>query len=130
MDAHSAEKPETLSRLAGLVKEFSGGDASGLNLQAVVFAESFLRALPESIPIPEFAVEPGGDISLDWIASRDRVFSLSVGPTNRLAFAWLDGTNKGHGVESLDGGQIPKRIIEGISAIVGDRNAAFGIPVS
>jgi hypothetical protein len=43
---------------------------------------------------------------------------VSVGPSGRLAFAWLDGVEKGHGVVRFDGQDVPRRILEGIKAIV------------
>ena len=91
---------------------------------AVLQAKSFLRTLPDGVSLPEFSIEPDGSISLDWIESRDRLFSLSIGENNRLAYAWLDGTNKGHGVENFDGQQIPKRILDGITLIIPNGNAS------
>jgi hypothetical protein len=82
-------------------------------------AEMFLRALPEDLPTPEFAPEPDGSISLDWIHTRHRLFSLGVGPNDRLAYAWLDGTDKGHGVARFDGLSVPQRVLAGIQFIMG-----------
>jgi len=62
--------------------------------------------------------EPDGSLSLDWIRSRERLFSVSVGTTNRLAYAWLNGTKSGHGTADFDGETIPRRIMEGIVAVV------------
>jgi hypothetical protein len=81
-------------------------------------AESFVRALPEGLPLPEVAREPDGGISLDWIRSRDRMFSVSVTTTDRLAFAWLDGVDRGHGVARFDGGRLPRPILEGIAGLL------------
>ena len=43
----------------------------------------FIRALLDDLPLPEFAPEPDGSISPDWIQSRNRLFSISVGSTHR-----------------------------------------------
>jgi hypothetical protein len=83
-----------------------------------------IRALPRDLPLPEFAPEPDGSISMDWIASRYRLFSLSIGEGSRLAYAWLDGTDRGHGVAQFDGVTVPTRILEGIRSIVGHGDAA------
>ena len=91
-------------------------------------AESFLRALPEGVRIPEFAPEPDGSISLDWIQSRNRLFTLSVGSGNRLAYAWLDGADKGHGVARFDEENVPHLILECIKGIVSHGNAALRAP--
>jgi hypothetical protein len=81
-------------------------------------AESFVRALPEGLPLPEVAREPDGGISLDWIRSRDRMFSVSVTATGRLGFAWLDGVDRGHGVARFDGGRLPRPSPEGITGLL------------
>jgi hypothetical protein len=118
------EKAAALSRLAALATEcmqadWDGADAAAIDPLAVLFARRFLRALPESLPLPEFAAEPDGSISLDWIRSRNRLFSLSVGRSNRLAYAWLDGADRGHGVARFDGQNVPARVLEGIKGILG-----------
>ena len=81
-------------------------------------AERFLRAIPVDWPLPEVTTDPDGAISLDWIASLDRVFTVSVGQGNRLAFAWIDGEKSGCGVEVFDGQSTPQRILDGIAAAV------------
>jgi hypothetical protein len=117
------EKAAALSRLAALATEcgeqgWDGENASPIDSNAVLMAERFLRALPDGIPMPEFAPEPDGSISLDWIQSRSRLFSLSISHSNRLAYAWLDGTDKGHGVARFDGQNVPLRILDGVKSIV------------
>lgn len=124
------EKAEALSRLHALALEcaednWDGNDASAINPMAVTITGDFIRALPESVPLPDFAPEPDGSISLDWMESRSRVFSLSIGSSFRLPYAWLDGTDKGHGVARFDGGTVPKRILEGIAAILPHEHATF-----
>jgi len=118
-------KADAISRLLALADEYSSRKINPVHPSAISMAESFLRALPGGVSLPEFSVEPDGSISLDWIESRDRLFSLSVGQNNRFAYAWLDGTNKGHGVENFDGLRIPKRLLDGITTIVRNGNASF-----
>lgn len=118
------EKAAALSRLTALATEcaengWDGQDAAGIDPIAVRTAERFIRALPEDLPLPEFAPDPDGSISLDWIAARNRLFSLSIGGNDRLAYAWLDGTDRGHGVARFDGQNVPARVVEGIGSIVG-----------
>jgi citrate lyase beta subunit len=118
-------KAEAISRLAVLASECGPDEKTSVHPAAVSLAESIVRALPDGISLPEFSAAPDGSISLDWIESRHRLFSLSVGVNHRVAFAWLDGTNRGHGVESFDGQQIPKRVLDGITAIVKNGNPSF-----
>jgi hypothetical protein len=105
--------------------DWDGYGAMAVDPIALQNTEAFVRILPESIPMPEFAAEPDGAISLDWIQSRHRLFSLSIGPSKRLAYAWLDGTDKGHGVARFDGTSIPDRVLAEIRSIMGKSDACF-----
>lgn len=103
--------------------DWDGNSALPLNHAAIHNTIAFIRALPDRIPMPEFAPEPDGSVSLDWMQSRTRAFSLSIGASDRLAYAWLDGTDQGHAVARFDGGNIPRRVLEGIEGIVKLGNA-------
>lgn len=105
---------------------WDGGKALPIDPRAVDRAARIVRAFPAWAPLPEFAPEPDGSISLDWLQSRSRVFSLSVGRSNRLAYAWIDGGSRGHGVEHFDDERVPTRILEGINEIVKRGNASVG----
>lgn len=125
------QKSVALSQITALANEcaeagWDGNEAAPIDWTAVHTAMEFIRAMPDDLPLPEFAPEPDGSISLDWIQSRNRLFSLSVGSTNRLAYAWLDGSDKGHGVARFDGERIPSRVIEGIIGIMNHGNATIG----
>jgi hypothetical protein len=123
-------KAEALSAVRKLAAEhgqpgWDGDDAAAVSPLAILTAETFIRALPDGIPMPEFAPEPDGSISLDWIQSRRRLFTLTAGNTNRLAYAWLDGTDRGHAVAFFDGAAPPQRIVEGIKSILGQGYASL-----
>jgi hypothetical protein len=118
------EKASALATLATLEAEYAkpgwdGEGAEAISPIAAARAKCFVRAMPDGIPLPEFAPEPDGSISLDWVRSPTRLFSLSVGRGDRLAYAWLDGSDKGHAVARFDGQSIPHRVLEGIQDIVG-----------
>lgn len=124
-------KAAAISQLRAIANEcaeagWDGYKASPIEWPSVRVAEEFIRAMPEDLPLPEFAPEPDGSVSLDWIQSRNRLFSLSVGMTNRLAYAWLDGSDKGHGVARFDGERIPPRVIEDITGIMNHGSAPIG----
>lgn len=136
---HSAEQSQSLfgskavaiSQVWALVNEcaepgWDGADAEAVNLLAAFAAQDFVRTLPAGVPPPEVVADPDGAISLDWIHSRNRSFSVSVGVGARLAYAWLDGSDRGHGVARFDGERIPSRILDGIGEIVKHGNAALG----
>ncbi len=116
-------KANAISRIWALANECSQPDwdgygASPLDERAALAAVDFIRALPEGVPLPDLAPEPDGSISLDWIQSRNRLFSLSVAPGNRLVYAWLDGADRGHAVARFDGVCVPPRILSGIERIM------------
>ncbi len=97
---------------------WDGEGALGLHPSAVATADYILRSLPGWAPYPEFAPEPDGAISLDWIQARNRFFSLSVGKTRRLAFSWVDGSDRGYGVATFDGKELPTMVLEGIRTVL------------
>lgn len=121
--ALSGARTAALSRLGELVNDcaapgWDGEDALPLSPLAYRNARDLIRAWPAHLPLPEFAPEPDGSISLDWIESRHRLFSISVSESDRLAFAWLDGTDRGHGVARFDGVSVPERILSGARSII------------
>lgn len=124
-------KAAAIAQIETLAKECSEPDWDGENARpldrlAALSATNFIRALPDGIALPELAPEPDGSISLDWIQSRNRLFTLSIGANNRLGYAWLDGTDKGHAVVRFDGEHVPLRILEEIRGITNPGNAALG----
>jgi len=96
---------------------WDGEGACAIEPFAVFMAERFVYALPDDIPMPEPIPEPDGSIGLDWTVSRHQNLSVSFGTNARLAYAWLDGSDRGHAVARFDGETIPRRILDGIKAI-------------
>ena len=88
-------------------------------------AELLIRMMPDSIPMPEIAIEDDGDITFDWMKSRYCMLSASVGESARIAYAWLDGTDRGHSVTSMDTDTFPSRLYQDISRIMGTYHAAL-----
>ncbi len=115
-EALFGQRTAAISRLVALAiecadEDWDGNGAAAIDPVAVVNTKRFLRALPGRVPLPELAPEPDGSISLDWIWSPDRLFSLSIGRGNRLAFAWMEGTDSGHAVARFDGHTVPQLIV-------------------
>jgi hypothetical protein len=112
-------KASVLSQIQALVTEcarsgWDANEAEPVSTCAAIRAGDFICALPEGFPLPELAPEPDGSISLDWIRSRNRILSLSVGTSDRLPFAWVEGASKGHAVGLFDGKNISPDILERI----------------
>ena len=109
-------KAAAISQIWELARECSEPDwdcygADPISSLAAALAEEFIRALPAAVPLPEFAPEPDGSISLDWAASRYRSITMSAGTRSRIAYAWIDGSNTGRGVFKLDGGKVPRPVL-------------------
>ncbi|HZT08085.1 MAG TPA: hypothetical protein VFC51_13735 [Chloroflexota bacterium] len=100
-------------------REEGADESDAISYHALDIASDFIRALPDDVPLPELAGEPGGYVSMDWIMGRSRVFSVSVGPRQRLPYAWLDGADQGHAVAFFDRSSVPPRILDGIRRTVG-----------
>jgi hypothetical protein len=118
------DKAVALSQLTALADECVR-EGERIDQTAILITESFIRALPDGFPLPDFAAEPDGSVSLDWFASRTRQFTISIGSSHRLAYAWLDGSDKGHAVAAFDGGRVPRMILEGILGIMNNGNASI-----
>ena len=115
-------KAAAIAQIETLAKECSEPDWDGENARpldrlAALSATNFIRALPDGIALPELAPEPDGSICLEWIQSRNCLFSLSVGANGRLAYAWMDGTDGGHAAARFDGETIPPEVLEGIKRV-------------
>lgn len=105
--------------------DWDGNGAAAIDAAALDRVKEFVMCLPKGIPLPEFAPEPDGSVSLDWTVSRHRRLSLSVGAGHRLAYAWLDGADKGHGVARFDGASVPPRVLDAIRSIVSHADASI-----
>jgi hypothetical protein len=121
-------RAKAIAELSALAKECSetgwdGESAAPVSVPSFRNACDFVWALPDSLPIPEFAAEPDGAISLDWIRGPYLLLSVSIGPSQRLAWAWLDGSDSGHGVLRFDGASIPDRLLDEIRRVTSDGGA-------
>ena len=128
--ALAGPKNAAISQLSELESEcaepgWDGDGTAAVDPIAVLLAQNIVRLIPDDVPLPEFAPEPDGSISLDWIQSRNRLCSVSVGHSDRRAYAWLDGADKGHAVARFDGERFPSRILETVLSIVGRNRAGL-----
>lgn len=115
-------KCRALTELASVASECSvenwdGYGALPVDRSTLELAAELIRSLPDRLPTPEFAIEPDGSVSMDWLPTPHRTFTLSVGKTARIPYAWVDGTDHGHGVVRFSDGRIPARLIGEIQRI-------------
>jgi hypothetical protein len=117
------EKSQALSILAEVVEEASKDDWDGYGAypvcpKGVELAKAFIRALPKGISMPEPCAEPDGEIALEWYGGKNRIFSISFGKEDRLAYASIDGTDRDKGVRRFDGVTISPLFLQHIQLIV------------
>ena len=94
-------------------------DQRAVPTAAVRLVSRLVRGLPASLPLPDVSIDPDGAISLDWMPSRTRLFSISVDDSDRLAYAWVNGSDRGHGVVRLSG-PIPRPLLSQLMELMGD----------
>lgn len=122
-DALFGRKTAAISELWGLAQShatagWDGGDASPVDRNAIALAVAFVRALPEDCEMPGMSVDPDGAVSLDWMPSRHRMLSVSfAGKSDRLSYAWIDGTDRGSAVARFDRSAVPMRLLQAILAV-------------
>jgi hypothetical protein len=122
-DALFGSKTAVISELWGLAQShadagWDGGEALPVDRHAIALAVAFVRALPDDGEMPEVAVDPDGAVSLDWMPSRHRMLSVSfAGNSDRLAYAWIDGTDRGSAVARFDRSTVPMRLLHAILAV-------------
>jgi hypothetical protein len=103
----------SLTALEGdcLLSNWDGYGSKPVSLRALRRAEDLIASFPDDVPLPECSIEPDGCVSLDWMPARYRTFTVSIGESDRLPYAWVDGTDRGHAVARLAEGQLPSRIL-------------------
>ncbi len=85
-----------------------------------IHALSFVSALPTTVPLPEVAVDPDGEIEFEWYRWPRWLLTVSVGRTGSLSYAGLFGRNKVHGVEQFSEG-LPDAIVQNLRRLLGGR---------
>ena len=97
---------------------WNGQEAAPISPEAVEQAEEFIRAWPFEKDLPDCAPEPDGSVSLEWIYAKNRRLAVSFNGGRRLAYAWLDGSEKGRGVCNFEGAQIPGVIVNTVKLLI------------
>lgn len=93
---------QLLSEIDEVVRESALAGSLPADEDTKRMAIKFAALLPTSIPIPEIASDPDGEISFDWLGPSDKIFSVSVDKNGRLAYAGRFGEKrKINGVEQL-----------------------------
>lgn len=128
-------KTAVISALWGLAQShadsgWDAGEALPVDRQAISLAVAFVRAMPDDCLMPDVAVDPDGAVALDWMISRYRMLSIGfAGNSDRLAYAWVDGTDRGNAVARFDRNAVPRRLLQAIQAL-SDQSADVALRVA
>jgi len=97
---------------------WDGYDASAASYESYFRAKRFIEALPANFPAPEVALDPDGEVSLEWYRPPGRVFTVSIGTNDELTYAGkFSPSKKTHGTEPFTG-EIPKVILDNIRRLL------------
>ena len=89
---------------------WDGYGAKPINPFAYMYARFFVNALPSTAPIPEVSAHSDGEVALDWLFGNRRALTVSIGPTGRCTFAWMNGQSTNRGTDWMENG-IPASIV-------------------
>ena len=111
----AAPTEQVFSRLEEVRSEASrigwdGYGAKPIDPFAYLYAQSFVNALPNTAPIPEVSADSDGELALDWFFGDRKALTVSIGPTGRCTFAWMNGRSTNRGTEWMED-DIPASII-------------------
>jgi hypothetical protein len=101
-------------------KDWDGYGAKPLHRTLQEKVIRFLRSLPSHVSVPEVVPEPDGAVALEWANSKHQVLSLSIDLSDQIAFAWLDGAERGKGV-LRSRASFPEKITALLESIFGFR---------
>ena len=97
--------------------DWDGYGALPANEFSVACAEKILRGLPSEYRTPELAIESDGLVSMDWIASRERMVSATIGSDGAVCFAWLLARKHGYSLDRSGPGLLPKELAEKVLVV-------------
>ena len=106
---------------------WDGYGARPIELASIYNAIAFIRALPGALAMPVTCPDPDGSVLLEWQRTRLSIFSVNVCASGRVSYAWLDGTDRGHGTADFNGRQVPIRILNDIQFMADHAMSAFRI---
>jgi hypothetical protein len=112
-------KANSLSELSSVISGLHvDEDQEPVSPEAFRKARQFILALPDDLPNPTFGIDPDGEISMTWHVARTRIFSVSISESERIAYAWMDGSNSGHGVDRFRTPVLPAMLASALRTIV------------
>ncbi len=117
------ERRHLLDRLYAVFSEgrtpgWDGYGARAASYESYLGAKRFIEALPGEFHPPEIALDPDGEICLEWRAGTGGTFSISIGASGELTYAGkFSSTARTHGIEPFTD-QIPGVILGNLRRLV------------
>lgn len=105
---------------------WDGYESDPLNSNSLRNALALLVQLPSEFPLPEVAVDPDGEVSLEWYRSARELFAVSVGSSGKLSYAGVFGRGKVHGTEFWCG-EIPYALIVSLERLYPKKQGLRGL---
>jgi hypothetical protein len=96
---------------------WDGYEAAPACYDSYLKAKKLIKALPANIPAPEVAVDPDGEISLEWFRTPSRAFSVSIGSEDSLTYAGIFGSARARGIETLNF-EIPRVVLDNLRRLL------------
>jgi hypothetical protein len=97
---------------------WDGYGATAVYEDTVAQALTFFRSLPTSLPAPDIAASPDGEISFNWSTGPAHIVSVAVTAEGMLNYAALAGSSRNYGSEVLSD-ELPKSVTLAIQKVVG-----------
>ena len=105
---------------------WDGYDGAAVQPLVVANVRRVLTLLPFGFPMPDLCPEPDGEVGLEWGTVPEHSLSLSIGCGTRVAYAWVHGAQRGHGVATLNEYRVPTAVLHLIGVILGHGRTTFG----
>lgn len=97
--------------------DWDGYGAVAADRDSYFRARELLGLLPDSMPVPEFSVDPDGEISIEWVLSKSRLVTISVGSDGTLTYIGFLGSARMKGAERFDQ-EIPRAVMAVLERII------------
>ncbi len=78
---------------------WDGEGASPVLPVTVNHACKFLLSLPLGVTMPEAGAHRDGEVSFSWRGGRSHMLTMSIGPTGRISYAFMQGARRKNGTE-------------------------------
>ena len=92
------------------VDDWDGDGGRKVLRGSLVYAMDFLQDLPPDYHVPSVAVDPDGELCLEWVRARGWAVSISIGERGQLTFAARFGEDRLKGRESYFGNGLPESV--------------------